>query len=111
MTTSKHTPWVRHLDTIADELMRLSVACGLRLREPGVVERVLRNDETVCGVRNPIGFRKLHSLVLATFNSLDKALDRIGPEETRMIVDAINERVDARLAAGGHSPPGQKPGH
>jgi len=103
MTNSRHIPWVRHLDTIADELMRLSVACEVHLREPGVVERVLRNDESVCGVRNPAGFKKLHSLVVATFNSLGKAIDRIGPEETRMIVDAINERMDERLKAGGHA--------
>lgn len=104
MTTSKETPWVRHLDTIGDELLRLAVACDVRLREPGVVERILRNDDSVCGVRNPIGFRKLHSLVLATFSSLNKAVDRIGPEETRLIVEEINRRADARLAMGGMAP-------
>jgi len=101
MTESKQTPWVRHLDAIGDELMRLSIACDLRLREPGVIDRILKNDETVCGTKNPIGFRKLHSLVEATFSSVNKAVDRIGPEETRLITDAIMERLDKRRALGG----------
>ena len=36
MTESKHTPWVRHLDAIGDELLHLSIACDVKLREPGV---------------------------------------------------------------------------
>ena len=101
MTTSKETPWVRHLDAIGDELMRLAVACDVRLRDPGVVERILKNDETVCGRKNAIGFKKLHNLVAATFSSLNKAADRIGPDETKMIVDEITRRLDQRRELGG----------
>ena len=104
MTDSDHKPWARHLDAIGDELMRLSIACDLRLREPGVIDRILKNDETVCGTKNPIGFRKLHSLVEATFSSVNKAVDRIGPEETKLITDAIIERLDKRRALGGTGP-------
>ena len=103
MTESKHTPWVRHLDAIGDELMRLSVACDLKLREPGVVDRILNNDETVCGAKNPIGFKKLHNLLKATFASINKAVGRIGPDETAMIIDALRERLDQRRALGGSS--------
>lgn len=102
MTESKHTPWARHLDGIADELLRLTIACNVRLRDPGVIDRIIQNDETVCGTKNPIGFRKLRALVMATFNSLNKAIDRIGPDEVKLITDAIVERVDkARSARGG----------
>lgn len=101
MTESKHPAWSRHLDAIGDELLRLAVACDVKLREPGVVERVIRNDETVCGKKNAIGFRKLRDLVMATFNSTDKAIDRIGPAETKAIVDALFERIDQRMALGG----------
>lgn len=104
MTESKHTPWVRHLDGIADELMRLSIACDLRLRDPGVVERILGNDETVCGTRNPIGFQKLQHLLKATFDSVNKSVGRIGPDETKQIIDAITERLDHRRAIGGAGP-------
>ena len=99
--TELNRPWARHLDAIGDELMRLAIACNLRLKDPGVVDRILKNDETVCGNKNPIGFRKLHDLVKATFDSVNKATDRIGKEETQKIIDAITERLDRRRELGG----------
>jgi hypothetical protein len=95
--------WARHFDTIGDELLRLTTVCGVNLREPGVVERIVKNDETVCRKKNTIGFRKLRDLVMATFNSLNKAADRIGPEETRVIVDALMERLERQRELGGTS--------
>jgi len=92
--------WKHHLDGIADELVHLAVACDVRLREPGVIERILKNDATVCGSKNDAGFRKLRSLLMATYDSLDKAVARLGAEETRAITDAIIERVEARRQAG-----------
>ncbi len=101
MKSSKNTAWVRHLDTIADELVRLTVICDVRLREPQVIDRILANDETVCGKRNPIGFRKLRSLLMATYGSLNKAIDRLGADETKAITDEIIARVDRNRAASG----------
>ena len=92
--------WSRHLQGIADELLHLAVACDVELRDPGVIERVLKGDDTVCGRRNEIGFEKLRKLLMATYDSLGKAIDRIGPEETRKITAAIRaelaDRRDAR---------------
>jgi hypothetical protein len=101
MTDIKNAAWLRHLDTIGDELLRLTTVCGVDLRQPGVVERIVKNDETVCGKRNSIGFRKLRELVMATFDSLNKAVDRIGPDETAAIVNAIMDRLDRRREVGG----------
>lgn len=84
--------WARHFDGIADELIRLSIACDLRLREPGVIDRILRNDSAVCGRKNEAGFRKLRNLLIATFDSLGKSIDRLGPAETKLITDAIASR-------------------
>ena len=101
MSEQKNNPWARHFDAVGDELMRLAVACGVQLRDPGVVDRILQNDETVCGKRNPIGFRKLRDLVKATLDSISKASDRIGPKETKQLIDAITERLDRRRELGG----------
>ena len=70
MTEVKNAAWARHLDTIGDELLRLTTICGVDLREPGVLDRVVKNDETVCTKKNPIGFRKLRELVIATHGSI-----------------------------------------
>ena len=94
MSDQENPQWSRHLDGIAAELRHLSAACGVRLRDEGVVERVLRNDSTVCGRKNDIGFDKLRKLLIATFDSLGKSIDRIGPEETSKIVEAIRARQE-----------------
>ena len=47
--TDNNPQWSRHLDGIAEELQHLSAACGVKLRDDGVIERILRNDSTVCG--------------------------------------------------------------
>jgi len=100
MQKSRHASWARHLDGIADELLRLCIACDVRLDKPETIERIIRNDPTVCGRHNPIGFHKLHSLVIATYDSLKKSIDRIGPEETRLIAEAIIERIAHQRALG-----------
>ena len=104
MTESKHTPWARYLDDVSSELLRLSIACDLRLRDPGVVERILKNDETVCGTTNPIGFQKLRHLLKFTIDNVNKSVGRIGPDETKQIIDAITERLNRTRAIGGTDP-------
>ena len=96
MTNKANPQWTRHLDAIADELLHLAVACDVRLREPGVIERIIRDDKSVCGRKNEIGFQKLRKLLMATYNSLGKAIDRIGPEETKAIIEAITEHLEKR---------------
>ena len=88
--------WTRHLEGIADELSRLAIACDVRLRDPGVIERIINDDASVCGRKNEIGFRKLRKLVMATYDSLGKAVERIGPEETRQITEAIAAHMEKR---------------
>jgi len=101
MIEQTNPQWTRHLEGIADELLHLEVACNVRLRDPGVVERIIKGDMSVCGRKNEIGFQKLRKLVMATYDSLGKAIGRIGPEETRKITDAIAEYMDKRRESPG----------
>ena len=71
------------------------------MRDAGVLERILRNDQTVCGRRNDEAFQKLRSLLIAYYASLGKAIDRIGPEETKKIVDALTARKIRQRDTGG----------
>ena len=96
----------RHLDGIADELLRLAIACDVRLRDPGVIERILKNDASVCGRKNEIGFYKMRNLLMATFDSLGKAIDQIGAEETRKITEAIAVRIETLRDSGGRGDAG-----
>ena len=103
MVDTKHAAWKRHLEGIAKELLRLSIACDVRLRDPGAIDRVLKDDATVCGRNNPEAFRKLRNLLMATYDSLGKSIDRIGPEDTKMIRDAILAQIP-EFSDGGKQP-------
>ena len=108
MADSKHAPWQRHLDGIADELARLTAICEVDLRTPGAIDRVLKGDEGVCGKKNEIAFGKLRRLLAATYESLNKAIERIGADDLKAITNAIVERIDRHRAAGGQKPGNSK---
>ena len=96
-----HAVWKRHLDGIADEIVRLTAICDIDLRSPGVVDRVLRGDDSACGRNNKLAFQKLQRLLAATYESLNKAIGRVGVEDTRAITAEIIARVDRLRVAGG----------
>ena len=101
MTDDLNPQWERHFETIADELLHLAIACGVRLRDPGMIERILKNDASVCRQKDEQSFRKLRSVLVAYYTSVGKAVDRIGPAETRKIIDLITEeKKKLRDAAG-----------
>jgi hypothetical protein len=101
MADDLNPQWERHFEGIADELLHLAIACDVRLRQPGVIERVLRDDATVCGRRNKQSFKKMRNLLTAYYNSIGKAVDRIGPEETKKIIEVITERKKKLRDSGG----------
>ncbi len=101
MADNLNPQWERHFEGIADELLHLAVTCDVRLREPGVIERILKNDASVCGRKNEQSFRKMRNLIIAYYDSVGKAVDRIGPEETKKIVEVISERKRKLRDSGG----------
>ena len=49
------------------ELERLAVLCRVTLVQPGVAERVLRRDASVCGTANALAFAKLQGVLALHF--------------------------------------------
>jgi len=49
------------------ELARLARLCRVSLPAPGVAERVLRRDASICGAQNPIAFGKLQGVLALHF--------------------------------------------
>jgi len=101
MADDLNPQWKRHFEGIADELLRQAVVCDVRLREPGVIERILKNDASVCGRKNELSFNKMRDLLAAYYNSIGKAVDRIGPEETKKIIEVITELKKKLRDSGG----------
>jgi hypothetical protein len=106
MTDDLNPQWERHFEGIADELMHLAIACDVKLNEPEAIKRVLRNDLTVCGRKDEETFQKLRNLFVAFYDSVGKAVDRLGPEDTRKLIDAIRARKRRQVELGGRAASG-----
>ena len=57
--------------------------CQVRLLDPGAIERVLKNDATVCGAPNAPVFSKLRSLLMMHYAIRDKAIAALGGQPRR----------------------------
>ena len=111
MAEFKHTYWGRQIDSLAHELSKLAIACDIELGSPGLAERILKNDATVCGKANPKAFRQLRQHLMALFNVEKGAIERLGPDDTKEILDQVRAAIVEIRQAGSasHSLPREQP--
>ena len=50
--------WGRQIDAVMLEIGREATICKIRLLDPGVIEAVMQNNESICGSNNPRAFTK-----------------------------------------------------
>ena len=100
MAKFKHSYWGQQIEGIAGELSRLAMVCDIELGEPGLAERVLKNDDSVCGRKNPEVFRKIRQHLMALFNVEERAIERLGADDTREILDQVRAAIIAVRSAG-----------
>ena len=96
----KHPYWGRQIDAIAHELSRLAIVCDIELGRPGLAERILKNDETVCGRHSPETFQQMRQHLMALFTLEERAIEQLGPEDTKDILDHVRASIIAIRKAG-----------
>jgi hypothetical protein len=89
--------WYKHMEEIDREIARHAVTCKVALLDPGVIERVLQNDSSICGTQNPQAFAKMRSLLMMHYSVRDRAVVAIGQAETIAMVSDIVERLREHL--------------
>ena len=96
---SNETDLIRTAGLTADlyeldkEVARLAMLCRVKILEPGVLERVLKKDASVCGTSNPKAFGKLHDLLIMHYAVRDKVAGEFGQAGTVKIMEKIVERL------------------
>ena len=100
MTKSKHTYFAGQFDGLAREISKLAIACDIELFVPGNAERVLRNDDSICGRKNPKAFEQIRHHLMALFPLQERAIERLGAEETKEILDQVREAIVRLREAG-----------
>jgi hypothetical protein len=89
--------WAKNLDDIDREVARLATICKVRLLDPGVIERVLNKDASVCGTNNPPAFEKLRNALMMHYHMRDKTVDVIGEAATKEVIAEIVANIRKRL--------------
>lgn len=85
--------WADNLEKIDREMARLATMCQVRILQPGVIERVLQKDVSVCGTSNEIAFAKLHDMIMLYFAVRQMSADAVGQATTVQIEDYVIERL------------------
>jgi hypothetical protein len=89
--------WAKNLDNVDQEIARLATICNVRVLDPGVIERVLGGDESVCGTRNPVAFGKLRDMLKMHYHIRTKAVEAVGEQATARIIEDIVEHLRQRI--------------
>ena len=89
--------WTRNLDEIDREVARLAIICKVRILDPGVLARVLKNDASVCGAKNPAAFDKLRNALMMHYKVRDQAVEAMGEAMTERVVAELVERLRKRI--------------
>ena len=90
--------WLKNIDELDREIGRLCLLCQVRILDPGIIERVLKKDASVCGTSNPLAFAKLHDMLLFYFANRKKAVEAVGQVETAQIEAHVVEQLRNRFA-------------
>ncbi len=93
----QHSRWYKHMAEIDKEIALHAVNCKVPILDPGVIERVLKNDSSVCGTQNAASFAKLRSLLMMHYSVRDRAVVAMGQAETVAMVGEIVERLRAQI--------------
>jgi hypothetical protein len=85
--------WERNLEDLDREVGRQALACRVPLLDPGVIDRVLQGDDSVCAASNRKAFNKLRDLLRMHFVIRQKTAEELGQRRTFDIETYVVERL------------------
>lgn len=85
--------WERNLEELDREVGRQALICRVRLFDPGVIDRVINGDDSVCAANNRIAFGKLRDLLRMHFMIRQKTAEELGQRRTRDIETYVIARL------------------
>lgn len=84
-------------DDIDRELVRVAAICRVDLLDRANIERVIRNDASVCGIANPVAFEKLRELTMMHYAVRSRAAQALGEAGAQALIDETVTHIRERL--------------
>jgi len=78
---------------IAREISMLMIACDIDIHQDQIAKRVLLNDLSVCGRKNPQAFEKLRHHLMAFFPMKGVAIERLSARQVRDTLDEVRAEL------------------
>jgi len=78
------------------------IACDIDIHQDHIAERVLKNDLTVCGRKNPKAFNALRHHLMAFFPLEMASIDQFDASQVKIALDDIRAEI-LRLREVGRS--------
>lgn len=97
--------WTKHFEEIDLEIARLAVIMEIPILDPGVIDRILGNDASVCGKDKPKAFAELRAMLMMHAADQVRAIGALGALEADEVVRDVVDKLRAHRRA-----PGQPPG-
>jgi hypothetical protein len=100
--------WEELLRSIDLEVAQLAIVCGVPLLQPGIAERVLKNDPLVCNSSSTAALAKLRNLLMMHFAVSAQMGSELGGDAAAAIAAHVRERLAPRVGHqldGDGSPP------
>ncbi len=107
MSEERKNVWTHQIDDVMLEISRQAALCKIKLLDPGVIEAVMHNNDSICGSNNPRAFTKLRNALMMGFVVREKAYDQLGPIEADELISSIREKLKERFGGklGGPASP------
>ena len=99
LSAERHTPdeLTQELEALDMEIVRCAVICQVRLFDPGVLNRVLDNNEQVCGQYHPTAFQSLRGLLYLHFDMQRQLTQTYGADDAEHIIRRVYAYLRPRI--------------
>lgn len=93
MASTQYRHLRRQIHAVAQELSRLTIACNIALDQQNLWERILRDDNSVCGRKNDKAFQQLRQHLMALFPMQEQAIVKLGAKDTEEVFNEVRTAI------------------
>lgn len=91
--------WERTIEDVDLEIAQLAIMCHIRLLEPGMIQRVLDNDRSMCHGDHANGFDRLRGMVFLHYEVQKQLADELGATDAREVVQRVHTYLLGRIGS------------